>query len=347
MDHLPSVPASGKYADLSDAGRTLDLIGTGQTEGVDLDRLQMNDKISQFFWRTVDLNQGAIELFDDQDFTNNRVTIFLSEWAPKTLHTMDRWWINDRTTSLRWKSLDRESVELFDNPDGRGESFNRIMGGGETREVRKLQDFGFNDRITAFRWSNIKPIYEVVQPVVIAETDQDVDQSIYEEIWAKNLGDEQALVAIKFAKEYTISITTTVRDTYATGVAAEYSVSGKAGIGIVEATVGWKVAVKFDYEHETSKSTSVTTTLTVGIDHSIMVPARSKKLVYVTIHRSKVNSKTYTTKAKRWYNERLTGSHQSNRDGQELWKRDETVQITVDGGLQGKTEIVLGETKPL
>ena len=74
---------------------------------------------------------------------------------------------------------------------------------------------------------------------------------------------------------------------------------------------------------------------------------RSKKLVYVTIHRSKVNSKTYTTKAKRWYNERLTGSHQSNRDGQELWKRDETVQITVDGGLQGKTEIVLGETKPL
>lgn len=78
MDHLPSVPASGKYADLSDAGRTLDLIGTGQTEGVDLDRLQMNDKISQFFWRTVDLNQGAIELFDDQDFTNNRVTICVS-----------------------------------------------------------------------------------------------------------------------------------------------------------------------------------------------------------------------------------------------------------------------------
>lgn len=78
MDRLPSMPASGKYADLSDAGRTLDLIGTGQTGGVDLDRLQMNDKISQFFWRTVDLNQGATELFDDQDFTNNRVTIYVS-----------------------------------------------------------------------------------------------------------------------------------------------------------------------------------------------------------------------------------------------------------------------------
>lgn len=113
---------------------------------------------------------------------------------------MDRWWINDRTTSLRWKSLDRESVELFDNPDGRGESFNRIMGGGETREVRKLQDFGFNDRITAFRWSNIKPIYEVVQPVVIAETDQDVDQSIYEKIWAKNLGDKEALEPLNSPK---------------------------------------------------------------------------------------------------------------------------------------------------
>ena len=128
---------------------------------------------------------------------------------------------------------------------------------------------------------------------------------------------------------------------------AEYSVSGKAGIGIVEATVGWKVAVNFNYEHETSKSTSETTTLTVGIDHSIMVPARSRKIVYVTVYTGKVNSKTYTTTAERWYKERLTGSHQSNRDGQELWKRDETVQITVDGGLQGKTEIVLGETKPL
>ncbi|CAN9085371.1 unnamed protein product [Alternaria alternata] len=347
MDHLPSVPASGKYADLSDAGRTLDLIGTGQTEGVDLNRLQMNDKISQFFWRTVDLNQGAIELLDDQDFTNNRVTIFLSEWAPETLHTMDRWWINDRTTSLRWKSLDRESVELFDNPDGRGESFNRIMGGGETQEVRKLQDFGFNDRITAFRWSNIKPIHSVVQPVMIAETDQDVDRSIYEEIWVENPGHEEALMAIKFSKEHKIEITTTVRDTYATGMTAEYSVSGKAGIGIVEATVGWKVAVNFNYEHETSKSTSETTTLTVGIDHSIIVPARSRKIVYVTVYTGKVNSKTYTTTAERWYKERLTGSHQSNRDGQELWKRDETVQITVDGRLRGNTKIVSGETKPL
>lgn len=119
---------------------------------------------------------------------------------------MDRWWINDRTTSLRWKSLDRESVELFDNPDGRGESFNRIMGGGETQEVRKLQDFGFNDRITAFRWSNIKPIHSVVQPVMIAETDQDVDQSIYEEIWVENPGHEEALMAIKFSKEHKIEV---------------------------------------------------------------------------------------------------------------------------------------------
>ncbi|KAL1799938.1 hypothetical protein ACET3X_000280 [Alternaria dauci] len=314
MDHLPSVPASGKYADLSDAGRTMDLIGTGQIEGVDLDQLQMNDKISQFFWRTVDMNQGAIELFDDQDFKNNRVTIYVSLSFPRGL------------------------LFVSDN-EGRGDRFSRIMGGGETREVRKLQDSGFNDRITAFRWSNINPAYEQIQAVVIADTDQKIDQSIQETIWVENRDEKEALTAIEFSKEYKTEITTTVKDTYATGMTAEYSVSGKAGIGIVEATVGWKVAVKFDYARETTKSTSVTNTLTLGVDQSVMVPARSKRLVYVTVHTSKVESKTYTTKAERWYRERLTGSYKSNKGGEELWKRDETVQITVTGGLQGKTKI--------
>jgi hypothetical protein len=68
MDHhLPSKPE--EHADLSDAGRTVDLVGIGQTEGFNLDQLGMNDKLSQFFWREVDLNLGAIEIFDDQDFT--------------------------------------------------------------------------------------------------------------------------------------------------------------------------------------------------------------------------------------------------------------------------------------
>jgi hypothetical protein len=82
-DQLPSKP--GEYADLSDAGHTVDLVGTGQTEGVNLDQLRMNDKISQFFWREVDLNLGAIEIFDDQDFTGNRVTICTSLPIPDVL----------------------------------------------------------------------------------------------------------------------------------------------------------------------------------------------------------------------------------------------------------------------
>lgn len=32
----------------------------------------MSDCVSAFFWRLVDLDLGAIELFDDSDFNGNR-----------------------------------------------------------------------------------------------------------------------------------------------------------------------------------------------------------------------------------------------------------------------------------
>ncbi|KAG9192677.1 hypothetical protein G6011_11411 [Alternaria panax] len=185
MDNLPSRPDSGEYADLSDAGRTVNLIGTGRTEGVDLDQLQMNDKISQFFWRKVDLNRGAIEIFDDQDFKNNHVTIFLSE-----------------ATSLRWLTLECEPVKLYDNWDGKGGSFNRVAGGNDTRQINKLQDSGFNDRISAFRWASVKPVDEVIQPITISETDQQDESYIRESTIVTNPNDRTQTITANFTKKH-------------------------------------------------------------------------------------------------------------------------------------------------
>jgi hypothetical protein len=58
MDNVQPVPATGTVADLSGCGPCIDLIGTGKTEAVDLGAVNMNDGISSFFWRTVDLNLG-------------------------------------------------------------------------------------------------------------------------------------------------------------------------------------------------------------------------------------------------------------------------------------------------
>ncbi|RXH06152.1 hypothetical protein [Bradyrhizobium vignae] len=65
MDNVTSGPAGKTVADLSGCGRCVDLVGTGKTEAVDLRAVNMNDCVSSFFWPEVDLNLGAIELFDD------------------------------------------------------------------------------------------------------------------------------------------------------------------------------------------------------------------------------------------------------------------------------------------
>ena len=57
VDHYVSGGPNG-FGDLKDAGKVVDLIGTGKTEAVDLSRCNMNDCVSAFFWRNVDLEPG-------------------------------------------------------------------------------------------------------------------------------------------------------------------------------------------------------------------------------------------------------------------------------------------------
>jgi len=66
--------------DLRFCGRFVDLVGTGKTEAVNLMTLNVNHRLSGFFWRKVNLDRGAIELFADTNFHGDRTTIFLGQW---------------------------------------------------------------------------------------------------------------------------------------------------------------------------------------------------------------------------------------------------------------------------
>ncbi len=73
MTLMDNIVNNGRpVADLTDCGQCIDLVGNGQTQGVDLGALGQNDNLSAFFWRTVDLDMGAIELFSDFEFGGNR-----------------------------------------------------------------------------------------------------------------------------------------------------------------------------------------------------------------------------------------------------------------------------------
>jgi hypothetical protein len=214
-------------------------------------------------------------------------------------------------------------------------------------EIRKLQDEGFNDRVPAFRWIKSQPFHEVIQSITIPETDQQDEESTQKSTVLTNDADRTSSITASFAKEQTTQITTSTTDTYVTGIRAKHSASAEAGVGIVKATVGWKVEAKFDYTHEESKSYSETTTTKFGSEHPVKVPARSKQRVNVTFHTSRVNSKTYTTKAERWYARPVFGWQRDNTYSDAPYKRNETVQITVAGGLRGNIEVHFGKVEKL
>lgn len=98
-------------------GSSVDLVGTGQSQGTDLRDCEMNDKIASWVWREVDLKLGAIELLEHPNFSGPRVTLFLSEWEAGKLHNLPGWHINDIMSSIRWKGLlDRQCVMMWEHP---------------------------------------------------------------------------------------------------------------------------------------------------------------------------------------------------------------------------------------
>ena len=159
MENFTPLAPGASVGDLSNCGRCIDLVGTGQTESVDLSRVNMNDCMSGFFWRNVDLSQGALELFDDANFGGNRNVIFLSEWPISATISIANWWLNDRVTSLRWDTVPAGKViVLGENADGSGRHYAAVAGGAAGQsEIADMGSKQFNDAITSFKWEPYQP----------------------------------------------------------------------------------------------------------------------------------------------------------------------------------------------
>jgi hypothetical protein len=173
-EHVPA-PAPGiSVGELSTFGRCIDLVGTGQTESVDLSRVNMNDCASAFFWRYVDLSQGALEIYDDANFGGNRNVIFLSEWPANTTISIADWWLNDRVTSLRWTTLPESRVVIVaEHRDGSGRAFG-TQAGTAGNQIPDMGGLHFNDAISSFRWEPFnRSALPHVDPNSILDMNQD------------------------------------------------------------------------------------------------------------------------------------------------------------------------------
>lgn len=344
---------NGNVADLKGLGQVVDLVGTGRTEAVDLKQVKMNDMISMFFWRKVDLSVGALELYQDVNFKGNRTVIFLSEWPRDTVVSMDGWYIADnRLSSAKWSTLpETQTAKLFEKRDASGQTYANIKGWGSFKELASFKTVSFNDTASAFSWSALAPMKEIIDPVQI-----DLDpyaqggQSLSNYINGTNHSSTSTQANIQINESDAETVTVTVTNTVTTGaqVTFTYSTSVKtpaiAPAPEVSTTFTMALQISLSYTHTTTTTNTSTKTQAVQVSQNFTVPPNSDYQAWLTVQMGQIPATTYTTTAQRWYVDQLPNSVLDPSTG--WYKRTETIRFNLSAGVACSQNFRI-ESRPL
>lgn len=351
MDNAVSKADGKLVGDLSGAGRCVDLVGTGQTEGFSLIDCNMNDCVSAFFWRNVDLDLGAVVLFEGANFSGNRSILFFSEWPSYTLTSIQGWYLDDKVSSIRWDQLhDRQQVYFYNNTDGSGSSYNNVKGWGSFTEISDLGTVGFNDAMSSFKWVGLAPVKEIIDPINMDLTfSVDDTQSLSQTTTFTNQGSVQQAFVASFSDSQSQTLTVSSTETVVTGFEVNYTESWKVSekVGDVGAEEGGSLSLKLTqtYTNSQTQTTSQTTTVQLSFSENITAPPNCVTNATLIAKLGTIEPTTYTTTAHRWYDQPVTGSVQDSTNNN-WWKRDETITGQISGGLAGQTDVQV-TTSPL
>ena len=344
MDNIQPVLAGKSVADLSFCGRSVDLVGTGKTEAVDLMAANVNDCVSCFFWREVELTLGAIELFDDLNFAGNRNTVFLSEWNPGTLWPITDWWLNDKISSMRWKTLsDRQTAVLFENTDGSGAQYNNIKGWGDLKEVSNLPDVRFNDQASSFRWDAIAPVKEIIAPFPITAGSSSSSPGLTSIVEGTNDSSLPLPVTVTLTNTKAQNVTVSTTDKHVAGISSTLSLSATAEVPGMSATATFSVTVNYSYTHSETSTTSETKTVALSIAETINAPPHCSYKASLLVNIGTLPPTLYHTTAERWYTAPMTGAI-ADPLFNNWYKRIEPVTVSVGGSLASTTSVNMKST---
>ena len=326
-------------SDLANAGKVVDLVGTGQIEAVDLTKINANDCISAFFWREVALDMGAIELFEDTNFGGNRTVLFLQEWPMETLISVNDWYIADKASSAKWDTLrDTQSADLFADIDGRGKSYGNIRGFGGDRKEPNFGDGGFQDKVSSFKWHAVVPYKEVIKSVTAPLTVSGDSGSQVASGSGRNDSPTAQPVSVGFTESSTdtVTVSTSVAATLGTKLtSATKATGGVPGVGAVETTITFELSYSVAVSESKSESKSVSTTRTVS--RVWTCPAYSRWEGKLTSRMGTVPPTKFETAATRWYTQQLPGTTEDpaviTPNGAKTYKRDEKISGTIQAAL--------------
>lgn len=330
-DNIAPLGAGQNAADLSGCGVCVELVGTGQTEALDLMDAGADNCVSAFFWRAVDLELGAIELFQHTGFKGNRSILFLSDWSPGEVHSIGKWWMNDKVSSARWDTLsDRVSAALLEDAEGKGDRFDNIRGLGGMKECGDLQDFHFNDKMSSFRWNGLVPKIEIIAPFKMNIPADKLQTGFFDAQTRVNGTDISQTSDVTFKKTFAKTISVSTTDTIVTGLTTTHGYKASEHGGYEGS-----VTVTFSYEHSKTATRTDAEETSYSITQTINVPPKSKITATLFYALGTLPPTEYQTTAQRWYDQPVTGATEdlTTDPRTKLWKRVETIRVTLEGSL--------------
>jgi hypothetical protein len=333
-------------ASLDGAAGSVDFVGSGQTRSAEMTSILMEDHIAGFFWREVDLAQGAIELFQTQKFKHNFSTLFLSEWPRDTPVNISDWWLGDRVSSFRWKTLtDRQTATLYSGNNGTGTRYDNIKGWGSFKEIAEAQDYGIDDCISSFSWSSVNPKKEIIDPIVIPASLITGSTSLYAHLFGDNATSQSGQSKITLHEEEVQSLTVETSDSHHAGMTMSVTQSFRSGVDGI-ATAETNISLGFSYDFTTTKTVTRTTTkiMSINLEQTVIQPPWKHWDAHLTADIGTMPPTDFQAKATRWYDYPVANGVRDPAFN-DWYKREELVTFRVGGSLavESKFDVIASD----
>ena len=335
----------GQPYNFASCGRTLDLIGNGQLQTVDLTVVGCGDCMSAFVWRNVDLNSGAFQMFEGANFAGNRNTFFLAEWPRATSLSLENWYIQNRASSAYYGALTNQLISLNAKSDFTGGAVSFAGWLSSRGQGADLSVYGLNDTIGAWKWDMRTPLTTSVAPFSPpVQFASDSSMSISSTITGTNASDAEITDVVTIDCQGQQSVTVSVTDTLHIGGSLSVTVGYKetAGVGVsTELSLSLTVSMAVDYTQEQSKALTATQTIDVSNQQTVAIPPRCNYTSELTMTFGRILPSSFSTMGTYYYDVPVPGSTpdsgMSLAYGRPVYAVQQTVTGRISGGIATNT----------
>jgi hypothetical protein len=331
----------GQPFNFANCGRTLDLIGNGETQTIDLSAVGCGDCMTAYIWRNVDLASGGIQLFQQTNFQGVYATFFLSEWQKDTQLSLANWYLQNRASSVYFGALSNQMFTLNTKADFSGKTIS-FAGwlSNQSTGVPDLSVYGLNDTMGGWVWSMRSPLtvsFEPFSPEVNYSADGSM--SITSTISGTNAGRGEITDSVAINCEGQQSVTVSMTESMHVGGTLSIAVGLKfeAGTETNKSEMSFEITLglALDYTKEQSKSLTATKTIDISNSQTIVIPAGNHYTSMLTMNFARILPSSYTTEGTFYYDVPVPGSVLDSKMSESYCKPIYGIKQTVSGRISG------------